>query len=176
MTLVITICNTKGGTTKSFIASQITLTLHEKGVRVALLDTDHKQRTSSKWVQRTASGIPVAVASEPRDIKSKIHDLGKRADVVIVDTPGTASPAAFTATLLADIAIVPLQPSETDVDALELAFEAISMAHEATNGMKPEVFIVLTLTATRDVQAQICERNSPQICHIRLRVRKFDVT
>jgi cellulose biosynthesis protein BcsQ len=136
----------------------MTLNLHERGVRVALLDTDHEQRTSSKWIQRAAPTIPVALSGKPQDIKAAIRDLKQSADLIIVDTPGSASPASFTATLLADIAIVPLQPSETDVDALDKALAAISVAHEATRGMKPETFIVMTCTALRDVQARCLRR------------------
>lgn len=158
MAIVITICNTKGGTTKSLIASLMTLNLHERGIKVALLDTDHEQGTSSKWVQRAAPNIPVETAGKPQDVRAKLFKLKEQADVVIVDTPGSASSASFTATLLADIAIIPLQPSEADVDALEKALATISVAHEGTNGMKPEAFIVLTLTAMRDVQARNLRR------------------
>jgi cellulose biosynthesis protein BcsQ len=125
---------------------------------VALLDTDFEQRTSSLWVQRAAPGLPVAVAGKPQDIKTIIHDLKRHTDVVIVDTPGSASPASFSATLLADIAIVPLQPSETDVEALDKALATIAVAHEATGATKPEAFIVLTLTAVRDIQARNLRR------------------
>ena len=45
-----------------------------------------------------APGIPVAIAGEPKDIKAKIYELGKGADVVIVDTPGVADSASITAT------------------------------------------------------------------------------
>lgn len=158
MKLVISFCNTKGGTSKSALSSLIALSLFERGIRVGLLDTDVEQRTSSKWVRCAEPRIPVSVEKDARLIKAEVEKLKQPADVVIIDTPGSSSPASFTAALIADIAIVPLQPSETDVDALELALAAISVAHEATAGTKPETFIVLTRTAVRDVQARNLRR------------------
>lgn len=154
MALVVTFCNTKGGTTKSSLSSLTALAICQRGLQVALLDTDHEQRTSSRWIQRAEPTIPVVVEGDPRAIKSKLIELKRSVRVVIVDTPGSASPASFAATLLADIAIIPLQPSETDVDALDKALAAVSVAHESNGGSRPETFFVLTCTAVRDVQAR----------------------
>ena len=100
------------------------------------------------------ASIPVVVTGEPREIKSELKRLEATHEVIVVDTPGSTTNGAFTATLLADIAIVPLQPSETDVWAIDKTLETIAVAHEATQGSRPETFIVLTCTALRDVQAR----------------------
>jgi chromosome partitioning protein len=152
--VIITFTNTKGGTGKSNLSAHLAIWLYERGVNVALLDTDHEQVTSSTWIRRAEPGILVAVAGQPLEIKTKLSELAAASQVVVVDTPGSASPAAFTATLLADIAIVPLQPSESDVWAVDKALQAINVAREATDGRKPEAFIVLSCTALRDVQAR----------------------
>jgi chromosome partitioning protein len=152
--MIITITNTKGGTGKSNLSAHLAVWLFERTFSVALLDTDVDQCTSSTWLKLAEPSIPVAVAGEPQDIKAWLKKLGASNQVVVVDTPGSASPAAFTATLLADIAIIPIQPSESDVWAINKALQAIGVAHEATAGKRPETFIVLTCTALRDVQAR----------------------
>jgi chromosome partitioning protein len=152
--VIITVTNTKGGTGKSNLSSHLAIWLYERGIKVALLDADHDQGTSSTWLKLAEPAIPVAVAGTPQEIKTKLKELSQTNQVVVADTPGSASNAAFTATLLADIAIVPLQPSDSDVWAIDKALQAINVAREATDGKRPETFIVLTSTAVRDVQAR----------------------
>jgi chromosome partitioning protein len=152
--MIITITNTKGGTGKSNLSAHLAIWLRERRISVALLDTDVDQCTSSIWLKKAEPIIPLAVAGEPNEIKKRLKELVANTQVVVVDTPGSASAAAFTATLLADIAVIPLQPSESDVWAIDKALQAVSVAHEATAGKRPETFIVLTCTALRDVQAR----------------------
>ena len=49
--MIITFTNTKGGTGKSNLSAHLAIWLHERGIKVALLDTDHEQATSSNWVR-----------------------------------------------------------------------------------------------------------------------------
>ena len=156
--MIITITNTKGGTGKSNLSAHLAIWLYERGISVALLDADHEQLTSSTWLKLAEPTIPVAIAGDPQTVKARLNELRQNGHVIVADTPGSASPAAFTATLLADIAIVPLQPSESDVWAIDKALQAISVAHEATGGTRPETFLVLSCTALRDVQARALRR------------------
>ena len=105
--MIVTITNTKGGTGKSNLSAHLVIWLRERGIAAALLDVDHEQLTSSKWLGLSDSHVPVAVAGNPSEIKLKLAELKAGNQVVVIDTPGSASPAAFTATMLADVAIVP---------------------------------------------------------------------
>jgi chromosome partitioning protein len=112
--MFISLCNTKGGVGKSTLASHLAIWLYDRGCRVALLDTDIQQ-TSARWVRAAEPRITVRVATEMAEIQKARAELIAANDFVVVDTPGRESDAARTATLLADLAIIPLQPSPTSV-------------------------------------------------------------
>lgn len=76
-------------------------------------------------------------------------------DIVVADTPGKESDAARTVAFLADLAIVPLQPSKPDLRAIKDALKTIRLAQEVTGGKRPQVVLVLNLTAKGDVQTRI---------------------
>jgi len=164
--LIVAFTNTKGGVSKSTLSSHLVLWLRDRGVSVALLDADGKQRSSSNWITKAAPDVPVAVvtyapegqpepyASVAEEIQAKLAELATHADVIVADTPGHANEAAHTVTLLCDIAVVPLQPSKLDVRAIRDAFKFIFVAQRVSNGNKARPVVVLTNTGKRDVQAK----------------------
>jgi chromosome partitioning protein len=75
-------------------------------------------------------------------------------DIVVADTPGKESEAARTVTLLCDLAIVPLQPSKLDLRAIKDALKNIRLAQAISGTSRPDVHLVLNLTAKKDVQTR----------------------
>jgi cellulose biosynthesis protein BcsQ len=75
-------------------------------------------------------------------------------EIIVADTPGKESDAARTVTFLADIAIVPLQPSKPDLRAITEALKGIRLAQEITAGKRPHATLVLNFTAKGDVQSR----------------------
>lgn len=151
--MLIVFTNTKGGVGKSTLSAHLALWLHDRGVNVALLDTD-EQQTAARWVKAAEPLIPVAVATDVESIRKARNELNKTHDVVVADSPGSGGEASHTITMLADMAIVPLQPSKPDLRAVKDALKFVRLAREMSGGPKPEPRIVLTLTAKGDVQSR----------------------
>jgi chromosome partitioning protein len=151
--MLIVLTNTKGGVGKSTLAAHLTLWLHDRGVNVALLDTD-EQQTAARWVRGAEPLIPVIVATDVESIRKARAELIKNHDVVVADSPGSGGEASHSITMFADLALVPLQPSKPDIRAVKDALKFVRLAREMSGGSKPEARIVLTFTAKGDVQSR----------------------
>jgi chromosome partitioning protein len=99
MTVIITICNGKGGSGKTTLTVLLACALGEAGHHVAILDTD-PQKTASRWI--TAIGGPqlaqeghtysaLLIDTAPRLEARAVAEAIRRADVVILVT--SPSPA-----------------------------------------------------------------------------------
>ncbi len=151
--MLIAFTNTKGGVGKSTLAAHLAIWLFDKGLRVALLDADDQQ-TSARWVRAAEPAITIVSATEMEAIQKARTELLRSHDIVVADTPGKDSDAARTVTFLADLAIVPLQPSKPDLRAIKDALKSIRLAQELSAGKRPQAILVFNLTAKGDVQTR----------------------
>ena len=151
--MFIVFSNTKGGVGKSTLAAHLAIWLFDRGYRVSLLDTDI-QGTASEWVRNAEPELLVRVATEMDAIRAARNELLSEHDIVVADSPGEEGDASRTATFLADLAIVPLQPSKPDLRAIKDALKTIRLARELTGGCRPEAILVLNGTRKRSVRAR----------------------
>ena len=149
--MFITFTNTKGGVGKSTLAAHLAIWLFDRGRSVALLDTD-RQGTSSEWLRRAEPQITVHATSDSDAIQKARDELLARHEFVIADAPGEEGEAANAVTMLADIAILPLQPTKPDVRALKDALKTIRLAHAITQGKRPETILVLNCVRKKSLR------------------------
>jgi chromosome partitioning protein len=153
ITMLVAFTNTKGGVGKSTLASHLAIWLYDQGYRVALLDTD-EQQTAARWVKIAEPKITVAVATDVEAIQKERGRLVASHEIVVADSPGSGGEASHTITLLADLAVIPLQPSKPDVREIKGALKFVRLAQEMSGGLKPQARLVLTFTAKGDVQTR----------------------
>lgn len=112
---IITIASSKGGAGKTTLAQILAGSVAERGHRVAVIDADlnHSFATWAKTFQR----YPLSVHEELRE--GKIIPLADRLaqdhDLVVIDTAGTATQATIYAMGIADMVLIPIQASASDV-------------------------------------------------------------
>ncbi|WP_448582896.1 division plane positioning ATPase MipZ [Thermaurantiacus sp.] len=124
--IIVVLANEKGGTGKSTVAVHVAVALAAHGRRVRLLDLDHRQRTSARYLENRAGharkhGLDVPqpafdVLAEGSDPAAAV--AAQDADVVILDTPGRDSAEGRRALTLADIVVTPLNDSFVDFDLI----------------------------------------------------------
>jgi chromosome partitioning protein len=163
--LVLSVIARKGGTGKSSAVRCLAVEGLKAGRRVVILDAD-PQPTCYRWGQRrAAAGIPVplVVVPAPGGIASQIEGFrAQGVDLVLIDTPPTATPAVNAALDSSSGAIVVTRPNPEDLESVQESLRvagaqkrqvgvilwqappdkrvrAVAMAREALEAMKADV-------------------------------------
>ena len=132
---IVTVGNTKGGTGKSTVATNLAVEGCRRGLRTLLIDTDLQQSSMSFRAMRERDDLTAMTVTTPTLHKDLRRMEGY--DLIVIDTGGrfargnTADPAAvvFKSALMAtDILLIPMQPSIYEVwaaqDTIDLLREA----------------------------------------------------
>lgn len=120
MAKIITISQQKGGAGKSTIAAHLSIALKQKNNKVAIIDID-PQGSTSMWHNireelfgKDYTGLTFASCSGIR-LGNEIASLKLQNDYVIIDCPPHTDTESKTAIRAADLVLVPMQPSPTDL-------------------------------------------------------------
>jgi chromosome partitioning protein len=128
MAKVITVAQQKGGAGKTTVAAHIAVALSQKGNRVAVVDIDpqgsltHWHSIREKKFGEGYTGLTFTALSGWR-VGSEVARLRKSQDFIIIDSPPHTETEARTAIRSADLIIVPVQPSPTDLWATKATLE-----------------------------------------------------
>lgn len=116
---VIVLATQKGGSGKSTIARSIAAELTGRG-RVALLDIDPQGSLTKWWQRRETEDLQLVTGLTRADQISKAVETlrGQGFDWLIIDTPGARDEATRIALRSADLVLVPVHPSQDDLDAV----------------------------------------------------------
>lgn len=126
----IVFANEKGGTGKSTTAVHTAIALAASGHRVGVIDLDHRQRTTTRYlenrdatIERLGKPIPQAAYEVLDDqtlpgLEAAIERLSTKADVIVIDTPGRDDEIARAAILRADTLVTPMNDSFVDLDLI----------------------------------------------------------
>lgn len=146
--VLIAFANSKGGVGKSTLAVHLAVWLHDRGKRVALLDTD-KQRSSSAWASEAEPEITIRTANTHEEVALYAQELSKGHDFVVADAPGGLEELSRTVLILADLAVFPVLPSILDLRSVAEATKLLKFA-QSINGGRPEGRLLLNKFRKRD--------------------------
>ena len=112
---IITVATSKGGAGKTTVAQVLLGALAERGYLVGAIDADFN-RTLANWCE-TFSEYPINCRAELDETKivSTAGELEESHDVVVIDTAGAATQTTVFAIGCADVVLVPIQASSSDV-------------------------------------------------------------
>ena len=161
MSKVITVAQQKGGAGKTTLAAHIAVALSQKGNRVAVIDID-PQGSLSHWHKireerfgEGYTGITFAAVSGWR-VGGEVTRLRRQSDYVIIDSPPHTETEARSAIRSADIIIIPVQPSPTDLWATKATLDLAK--HE-----KIPVRVVLNRVSANSRLAQTIAAELPEL-------------
>lgn len=165
---IIAIANQKGGCGKSTLAVAIASALGKRR-RVVLLDAD-VQGTAAEW---GGSGrLPVEVRSVPveegnsRLLLEAIAEASEVAEVVVLDLPPHSSAVLSAALAVADLVVVPAQPSSADLSATAKTLAVIREAREVRGKGQPRCLLVPSrvdrrTASGREIEAALSDFGEP---------------
>ncbi len=121
---IITVAQQKGGAGKTTISAHLAVVLAQKGLKVAVLDTD-PQASLTEWHKirekrfgEGFTGLTFMTISGWR-LGSEISRLRKSFDAIVIDSPPHTETEARTAIRYANLIVIPVQPSPTDLWATQ---------------------------------------------------------
>lgn len=175
--MIILIGSQKGGCGKSTLATNIAAALAVAGKDVMLVDAD-KQGSSSNWfLDRSENEALPQVNSVQKydDVRASVIDLNKRYEYVIIDAAGRDSVELRTAMIVAHIIIMPVRPSQFDLDTVSRMQEI----YRDAKLLNPELkfFSIITMGPTNPVinesqEAQAFFVNYPEITLLKTIIRE----
>ncbi len=166
--IIFTIAQQKGGAGKTTVAAHLAVAWSREGLRsVAILDID-PQGSLGEWLENRerrlgedATGLTFRTASS-WGARREAQRLARDHDVVLIDTPANAERDARPAMEVADLLIVPVQPTPLDLWAtrptLEMAARERLAALLVLNRVPARARLTESvLGAMRELNADIAE-------------------
>lgn len=161
MSKVITVAQQKGGAGKTTLAAHIAVALSQKGNRVAVIDID-PQGSLSHWHKireerfgEGYTGLTFTAVSGWR-VSGEVNRLRRQCDYLVIDSPPHTETEARTAIRSADMIVIPVQPSPTDLWATKATLELAK--HENV-----QVKVVLNRVAANSRLAQTIAAELPEL-------------
>ncbi|MDX2113642.1 MAG: ParA family partition ATPase [Alphaproteobacteria bacterium] len=161
MAKIITIAQQKGGAGKTTLAAHLAVALSQKGNRVAIVDIDpqgslsHWHRIREEKFGEGYTGLTFTALSGWR-VGSEVARLQKTQDFVIIDSPPHTETEARTAIRSADLIVIPVQPSPTDLWATKATLEL-------AKAEKIPVRVVLNRVSANSKMASMIADELPQL-------------
>jgi len=130
---VISLCSTKGGSSKSTLCTNLTLC----AARPLILDLDTGQGTCEAWWRSRPEEkqwpqlVSTSTAGRQGKVASFINASAGMADFMFIDTPGAVSREVEEAIALSDFCLIPCRTSLPDMRAIKSTVELVKLRRAA---------------------------------------------
>ena len=142
MKVISMVCQ-KGGTSKTTTAINLAVEAAASGLEVVLIDLD-PQVSACDWKDIRGEKAPVVATTPVPHLERTLKAAADNGvDLAIIDTAGRTNDAAVAAARIADLVLIPLQPSLIDLKTLGATLDIIRLA-----GGKPTCALLSRVRAT----------------------------
>lgn len=136
--------NSRGGVGKTTASINLATAFREHGKSVVLVDHDPRQGTASRWSKAAEDNgrDEVPVIKVEAGITRVVNDLKGVYEVVVIDGPAYLDNSNTALIACADVVVLPIQPSQTDLWAVETAIGWIEERQMITGGTPLAYFLL----------------------------------
>lgn len=138
---IIAILNPKGGSGKTTLSTNLARAFHERGSRVLLVDSDPQGSASDWHAACDDNPVPLLAYGRPENMKA-LPGVARPYDFVIIDGAAKLEGMIAAAVKLADVVLIPVQPSPYDIWAASDLVDLINARREVTDGVPRAAFII----------------------------------
>ncbi|MDV2988262.1 UNVERIFIED_CONTAM: ParA family protein [Methylobacteriaceae bacterium AG10] len=119
----------KGGSSKSTAALHLAVSAEAAGLSVAVIDSD-PQGSAHKWFERREAETPSIIREIDGDAFPRLQGIARKngADLLLIDTAGKAETTALAACEIADLVLVPIRPTQFDLETLGTVKRTVRVA------------------------------------------------
>ena len=142
MANIIAVLNPKGGSGKTTLSIHLARALHRGGKKVLLVDADH-QGSARDWHDAGdgKAGFPVVGLDRPT-LDKDVPILAKDYDWVVIDGAAKLEKMIASAVKVAELVLIPVQPSPLDLWACASLVEMIQVRQQVSDGIPAAAFVV----------------------------------
>lgn len=154
---VIAVLNQKGGSGKTTLATNLAQAAHMSGKRTLLVDTD-RQASARQWAAARIDGqgdpVPV-VGLDVGPLERSVQQLSRDYQWLLLDGAPNVEALAAAAVKVADVVLIPVQPSPYDIWAAQEVVEMVKIRQQLTEAPRAAFVIARAIVGTQlaaDVQ------------------------
>lgn len=164
MTKIIAVLNQKGGCGKTTIAINLTHAFQNSGYKTLLVDSD-PQGSARDWNELNEGKIIKVVGLDRESLPNDINAVKSGYDIIIIDGAPSIAKLSTAAVKVADLILIPVQPSPWDIWATSDLVDIIKVRQEITSGKPNALFIVSRVIKNtkfaKEVSAALEQYNFP---------------
>ena len=144
MAYVVAVLNSKGGSGKTTLTTNLGGSLHRRGFSVLIVDSD-PQGTARDWhhAQPEETDLPAVIGMDRPTLHKDLAGIARPYDFVLIDGAARLENMVASALKAADFVLIPVQPSGYDLWAVTDLVDLLKTRQEVTDG-KPQVAFVIS--------------------------------
>lgn len=153
---IIAVLNQKGGAGKTTTSTNLAVALQQAGSKVLLIDSD-PQGSARDWNEANGGELLPVVGMDRETLPADLKAIQGGYDFVIIDGAPQIAKLAAAAVKVADLVLIPVQPSPFDIWAASDLVELVKARQEVTDGQPVAAFLISRAIKNTKLSGEINE-------------------